>query len=239
MRLYSQSGVTQSGLIRITKPVSSLLVRTTRPIVDMGNEKVTIYVEKKGSNVEIATNIPLLDFMLLTSYGASAITSDGTFLTCCICEITPEFALKINEDEAIIVELTGLASAHTYAINGIEEPVTADAVVYFERKQALIGETRKSFDVSEYESICIQNYDAVDELKLTFDNGETVSYFKEEYKALSVDVDPTLQVTNTGTVVSLLASRMVFPLFGVDTIEILKDEAQQVVLICKDEKITQ
>lgn len=238
MLIYQGTGVTKTQELRVSKPISSILIRTDRALSEMGNETITVWIEKaNGSNVEICTNVPLLDFMLISTFGTSAIFEDAVYPVCGLCELTPEFAIALRENESIKMRLDNLAPTKTYHINGIEEPVTADAVVFFDRKVCLVGETSRKFDVSNYESLCITNHTAISELVLKFDNGQTVRYLQDEFIALSLDTDPVLQVNQSGGGTSLLENRLVFPLFGVEEIEVLKDEATQVVLILKDEKI--
>jgi len=240
MELYKETGKLKSGEIRIARPIGALLIKTDRPLGEMANETITVYVERaNGSNEQIATNQNLKRFILASVFGNSAIeTSAGVSALCEICE---NGAIQLEENEGIKISLNGLSSTHEYQVNGIEYPQLSDEIVRFDTKKVLSEEASRKFNVQGYESVVIEGITAIDEAHVTYENGQTVKYNREELVAISFDVDPLIGVGSihqegieTGMLVTAVADTVIFPLVGVTDIDIYKGTGA-VTLTLKDE----
>lgn len=244
MELYNGTGVLKTAEIRNAKPIASLLIQTSIAFSELTNETITVFVERaNGSNTEIATGINLKEFILLSVYGQSAIYAGNGYKMNALCELSELGAIALGENEAVKFKLDSLKSTATYVVNGMVEPATTTVINRFDRKVALSGESSRDFDVAGYSAVCISNYDKIEELSLTFDNGQVCKYTKAELIAISVDVDP-IQVLRTDTanavdglvIDSLLSDKLVIPLMGVERLEVIKEQAEVVNLTFKSEK---
>jgi hypothetical protein len=160
-----------------------------------------------------------------------------------LCELTPDLAIELAENEAVKFKIDGLTAAKTYAINGIEEAAAGNMVNRFDRKVCLAGEATRSFDVAAYSAVCITNYDDIKELNLTYDNGHVCKYTKVELMALSIDTDPVQQFrkdnaagTDAYVTETHFTDKIVLPMLGVTSLEIVKTESEVINLTFKSEK---
>ncbi len=225
MLVYNETGKTKSGELRITRPISALLIRTDKRLQNLSNEKITIFIEKaNGNNVEIATNISLRDFMMGGTYGASGtfqMELDGATVSTAMVELSENGSIQLGENESIKVLLTDLTPANVYAINGIESPTKGSTIVKYERKVVLTEDVQRKYNVSAHELMVLDGVSNIDQAHLTYNNGETIKLTSDELKAAALDVD-VLTAIEGGAVISYVGDVICFPLVGVDAIEIFK-----------------
>ncbi len=241
MELYNATGKTKTEEIRNAKPIFALLIQTDCPFDEISTETITVFVERaNGSNTEIANQVLLKDFIMLSTYGQSAVYSGNGYKTNALCELTAGGAVALAENEAVKFKLDNLKSAKTYVVNGLEEFASTDVLSKFDRKVALSEETQRDFETSKYNSVAITNYSALEELQLTFDNGQVCKYKKAEVIALSVDADPVQRLFNSATadglaqsVDVLLNDKLVLPLVGVQKLQVIKAIGNSVNLTFK------
>lgn len=240
MKLYEATGVTKTNELRATKPISALLVRMNQALSALTNEVISVWIERTNGNTDLAVKIPLADFILLSTHGESNTYAQigGIYVCCAICELTPDLAIHLEDNESIKITMDGLKPLVTYSLHGIEEPITGNQIIHFDKKTVLVGETSRKFGVNDYESVCITNYSSVDFITLTYDNGMTQKLERDEFIAISIDTDPVLAIDEGSSITQQDSNRLVFPLVGVEYLEIEKDNAVQVTLILKDDKIS-
>lgn len=235
MLVYSETTKTKSGELRITRPIGALLISTDEVIEALANETISVFIEKaNGSNIDIATNIPLRDFILSSVFGTASF--DGTAGISAMCEIANDGAIALGQNESIKVKLDNLKSAKTYTIHGIELPELTNEIVHFDRKTVLTEETSRQFDVTGADEAVITGIDNVDEMHVTYLNGNTVKYLQAEIKAIASDVDSILGSGPLGVVVTSISDVVVFPVVGVAKIDIYKS-AGTITVTLRDENI--
>ncbi|AGO48869.1 structural protein [Cellulophaga phage phi12a:1] len=236
MLVYNETGKTKSGELRITRPISSLLIRTSKKLSELANEKITIFIEKaNGNNVEIATNISLVAFMMGGTYGESGtfqMQLDGSVVNTAMVELSETGSVLLGENESIKILLTDLTSTATYAINGMESPIKGSDIVKYERKVVLTEDVQRKYDVSSHELMILDGVSHIDQAHITYNNGETIKLTSDEIKAVALDVD-VLTSIESGAVVTYVNDIIVFPLVGVDAIELFKSNGL-ITLTLKD-----
>ncbi|QQV90369.1 structural protein [Cellulophaga phage Omtje_2] len=236
MLIYNETSKTKSGELRITRPIESLLIRTSKKLDELANEKITIFIEKaNGNNEEIATNISLQAFMLGGTYGASGtfeMDLGGNSVTTAMVELSETGAIALGENESIKVLLNDLTSTAVYAINGIESPIKGSTIVKYERKVVLTEDVQRKFNVMQHELAIIDGIANVDQAHITYNNGETIKFTSDELKAVCLDIDVLTSISG-GLVQSFVNDLIVFPLVGVDAIEIFKTNGK-ITLTLKD-----
>lgn len=233
MEIYKGTGKTTTGTILLTKGISAFVVGSTVAFEALTTETIRVEIERaNGSNFEITKGtMSLADFILATTYGEDAITSNSVrgYKTIAVCEISAHGAVHLFEKDVIKVTLAGLKSAETYVLNGIEEPETGTEVYSFERKSMAPDDTNKDFIVSGFDILVLDKSADIEEVNYTFENGRTVKYTMFELEALSSSVDPVAYVQDNGQVTASYSKKIQLPLLAVDNINIRKVQGTEVV----------
>jgi hypothetical protein len=240
MEIYNESSKTKTGELRVTRPIGALVVKMSQAFSALTNETITVFVERaNGNNSNLMTDIPLKAFIAASVAGNPALFSDDTTTTA-LCELCEEGSIDLQENESLKIKLDGLKSSVTYALFGMEYPVSASSGVKISRKNILAGETERIFDVPEEELMLIDGVDAILELNVTFENGHTCKYVPEELKAISRDFDPVKMVT-IGSAAKTdydLPNLITYPLLGVIKIDVKKSVGVPVNLYLKNDVAT-
>lgn len=240
MEIYNATGVTKTGELRVQKSVHALLLASTVAFDSLtGNELISLWVERpSGTNVEIATKIPVKDFVIGSTYGAEAIQSTGTFAFEAICEIADgEGAFMLKEGESLKISLEGITSAATWAINGLEDPLTTLFVKKFERKTVASEDYSKKIACGGYDLAIINDAaSSIQDINVKFAvNGNVVKYLPRELRAMARDIDPVAYIKANGNVLQEL-DRLVIPLAdGIEELEINKTTGSIVTVVLMNE----
>ncbi|WP_286968251.1 hypothetical protein [Flavobacterium sp. UBA4854] len=233
MEIYNGKDKTTTGTILLTKGVSAFVVASSRAFEDFTTETIRVEIERaNGSNFEITKGtMALTDFILATTYGEDAVTSDSkrTLKTIAVCEIIAHGAIHLFEKDVIKVTLAGLKTTETYVLNGIEEPETGTEVYSFERKSMAPDDTNKDFNVAGFDILILDKSADIEEVNYTFENGRTVKYTMFELEAMSASIDPVAYVKDDGTVASRFNSKIQLPLIAVNNVNIRKVAGTAVV----------
>lgn len=238
MEIFNSQGknVTKSGVLLQTKSFSSLLFSCSLALESLTTEQIKVEVERKTGNLEITKGfMPLLDFILLTTFNDDAVTSDANYKTLAVCEIAEDGYIYLDEKDNIKVELQGLKTAETYVLNTIEEPQASDKVLFFENKSMGSDDKDKNFEIEHCDLALLDNSNDITEVAYTFMNDAVVKYTLHELRCLSRQVDPVAYIRQDGTTASGFASKVQIPLFGVKSINIRKSQGSIVNLLCRIE----
>lgn len=238
MKIYKATGVTETGMILLTKSISTLVLASSKAFSELTTETIRVEVERaNGSNFEITKGtMSLVDFILSTTYGSDAITSDAarSYDLVAVCEICNEGSIHLFEKDVIKVEMKGLIAGETYAINGIEEPQTSTEIYSFEHKSMGSDDTNKDFNVEGYDILVLDKNDDIEEVNYTFANGQVVKYDLYELECMSKSIDPVAYVKTNGTVDSSFANKIQLPLLAVRNINIRKSQGTVINLILRN-----
>ncbi|MEO8534822.1 MAG: hypothetical protein ABI441_13780 [Flavobacterium sp.] len=238
MELFTSQGknLTKSGVLLLTKSIGSLIVSMSIDVEDLTTEQIKIEVERKTGNLEITKGfMSLFDFIALTTFNDDAVTADAVYKTTAVCEIAEDGSVYLDEKDVIKIELSGLKTAQTYVLNGIEEPQTSERVLSFENKSLASDEKDKNFEIMHCDLALIDNSDTITEVAYTFLNENVVKYTLHELRCLSRQVDPVAYVRQDGSVKSAFAAKLQLPLFGVKSINVRKAQGEIVNLLCRIE----
>jgi hypothetical protein len=234
MEIYKASGSTTTGTILLTKGISSFVIGSSVPFEDLSTETIRIEIERaNGSNFEITKGtMSLADFILATTYGEDAITSDEerSLQTIAVCEISAHGAVHLFEKDVIKVTLAGLKTTHTYVLNGIEEPETGTEIYSFERKSMAPDDTNKDFNVAGFDILILDKSADIEEVNYTFENGRTVKYTMFELESMSASIDPVAYVADD-KVYSRFRKKIQLPLLAVNNVNIRKIAGSDVVAL--------
>lgn len=215
MDIYSGTGVTTTGNLKINKGLHALLIAATVDFTALtGSELVTLYVERPhASNVEIATNIPLIDFICESTYGAEAIQADDIYNFIAKCEICDgDGAYMLSEGENIIVNISGILTTQTWKIVGLEDPIKTLHLKKLERKTVASEDFEKNILTAGFQMAVIDDTgNTVTEYTFQYSNGERIKYKPFDLKCIMRDNDPIAYITKTG-VTKQYVGRLVIPL---------------------------
>lgn len=189
MEIFNSTGVLKSGTLRVTKSIGALVVKSSRKISELTTEKISIHIERSnGDNDVIANNILLKAFIATSLFGeGKAIDTVGGLVA--MCDIAEEGYEPLQENERIVITLTDLLSAQTYALNGIEMPFKAVAGINFSEKVMLAGEKVRKFDINAFDEAYIVG--DFTKLRLTYDTDQgdrTCEYTKDEVRAIASEM---------------------------------------------------
>jgi hypothetical protein len=238
MEIFNSTGknIANSGVILVTKSIGSLVVSSSLDVEALTTEKIRVEVERLDGNFEITKGLMFLkDFILMTTFNADAVTADATYKTTAHCEICEHGSIILKEHDVIKVELTGLKSAETYVLNGIEEPVQSIHILSFENKSMSADDRSKVFMTHGNDLALIDNDSNIEEVAYRYDNGTVVKYTLHELRVLSRSIDPVGYIRQDGTVKSAFAAKIQLPLKHVNEIEVRKTQGSIVNLLVRNE----
>jgi hypothetical protein len=229
MEIYNESGKTKSPILRVSKAIGAILITASIPFETLANEKITAHIERaNGNNEEIATNISLRAFIATSVYGEAVIKSTATDFSV-ICELANNGALTMSEDETLVISLTGLNSANTYTVNGIEMPVNSLETVFFTEKVVLVGQKNRKFDVSPFdECSIIGEFDVVKLEYATEEGNKTIELTRKELRAIAAEDNVLLMGSN------VQMADTTFSVVGVITLEVFTQSSSNVVIVLRD-----
>ena len=217
MILYSGTGVTTTGTLKCNKSAYALHIASSLAFSALtGNEKINIQVERpSGSNVFVAVDIPLIDFLCEATYGVECINNakeDG-FKFVAKCELTDgEGAYLLQQGENILVTLSGLAAADTWQVGIFEHPLKSTHLKVLERKTVASEDVTKIITVDAYKMAVINDTNnTVTDYLITFSNGQQISYKPFELRTLMKDIDAVSYISDSGVVIQY-AGRICLPL---------------------------
>lgn len=240
MKIKSITGVTKVDEISITKSIGAVVIAVDGLSIDqLTTEKISIYIERaNGSNVYLANKIPVLDFILASSYGSEAVQSDSDYELIAICELSVGGGIFLAEKESIKIAFDGLDGTKTYDIYGIEEPTQTDVVAFFEQKTVASEEFSKKIDVDGFDLAIMTTHATIQDVIYRFENGKSVKYLPFELQTLSRDIDPIQAVKGTAVMASI-PNRLSLPLLHVDEIEVNKEQGAVINFVVRNFKNVQ
>ncbi|MFV5699008.1 hypothetical protein ACM55H_11630 [Flavobacterium sp. ZT3R17] len=225
MRIAVITGVTRTEELTVTKSIGSLIIGSTLALADIENERISIMIERgNGSNVILLNKIKLKDFILASTFGASAVQSDGDLKTIAVCELAFEGSIYLADKESIKILLEDLDADETYNLNGVEEPVQTNELYFIESKSIASEEVNKKVDVAGFDLAIMTTSDTISDISYQFVNGQVVKYLPKELQALTRDIDPIQYVDVTGNVVQGISDRLTLPLPHVNWLEVNKSQ---------------
>ncbi|OCB78822.1 hypothetical protein [Flavobacterium crassostreae] len=238
MEIFKKTGVKESGIIPVTKGVSTLILALEKEYKDLTTETIRVEIERaNGTNFEITKGLmSLKDFLLATTYGEDALVSDlpRGFGLVATCEIALNGAIHLFEKDVIKVELKGLDETKKYQINGIEEPLTTTQIFSFEHKSMGSEDTNKDFNVEGYDILVLDKDDSIEEINYSFDNGKIVKYSLFELEVLSKSIDPVAYVKSNNSIQSSFPDKIQLPLIAVVNVNIRKTQGKTINLILRN-----
>ena len=233
MKLGTFTGVTTTGELNVTKPISGFIFCSSKNLNDIVDEVVTVQIERTNGNAQIINRQPLRDLLQLSTSG-SIVFSYATFATNAIVDLTIDGGgLFLAENERIKLTLDGLNEHETYEVYGEECPFTTHKIYAYEKKVCLIGESVRSIDVSMYDKVLISNMGKVVELRQKFPNGNQTLHTQLELYLNQITSDPVGYITHEGVIQSVVNDGIVMPTELISSYEITKQEAFQVNLLCR------
>ncbi|MCZ8168767.1 MAG: hypothetical protein O9278_06505 [Flavobacterium sp.] len=218
------TGITDTGELLVTKGIGSLLVLMGRTPDELTTEKISVWVERSGKNVDLAKDLLLKDFLLLTTFAEDAILSNATYKSIALCDLTEDGGfIYLAETETIKVRLYDLISTVSYGLMGIEEPVASKELLKFERKTISADDITRDIDCKGFDLMSLQKHSSITEVQLMFDNGATCKYNPTELEAQTLAVDQIQYINQAGSVTSASLDRIVIPLHGIVQVTISKN----------------
>lgn len=240
MEIKTITGVTQTEEIVLTKGFADLIIGFEGDFDALGDERITIFVEKKDGTQDIAKNILLKDLILLGCYGEDTIQHGtrgvNTLGTIAKVELTQDNGyIHLFENETIKIKLSDLDAGAVYTLDGIEAHEPSKGVEKYERKVVSANVVTQDYNVKGYDLMSLQKHSSIEEIDFKMDNGATVKMTPFEIETEMKSIDPFQffrQVTfkdgagvnqTMRVPVHQIADRLVLPLVGVDSITIRKN----------------
>lgn len=224
-KLFTVNNVVKTAEFPIVMPIASLLIKTTRPLVDIQNETIKVTIERPRMKTKIiCDDIPLKDLLLMSTYGNPALFKPigESFEVAGLCELTPtpNLGIFLTDGAEIKVSMNNLVPAHTYEVHYVPESLTTPEFCKYDRMFMKAGLKKQEYNVDGYDVLCIKNPSEIEEILFNYDTEKHQNTFTIDIlRAISMDTDPFMY-NNNGVVVSQLADRLVLPLVGVSSITV-------------------
>lgn len=229
--IYNDKGKTKTGLLQVNKPFAYLSIFTDKAFNDLTTERIKIEIERTDGNFEITKGfMPLKDFIALSNYGEDCTTADIDGLSNAVCELAEEGSIYLLERELIKIELEGLDARNQYIIDTIEDFDQSATVKQFEQKTINADDKDKTFIVDAFDVMTMDNSDKIREVSFTHENGSVVKYTLREMRAIARLIDPVVNVDKNGVVSSAVKGKIIFPVEGITTVEVRKDQGESINL---------
>jgi len=178
--------VSTTGKIRITKSISGftfltpLTANVTLP--NYKNALVNLVVERKGKNVQIASDLPFCDFLMLGCDYGEEITNINGGQAISVNLTQDEGNLNLEENEAIILEISELPNNVDLKIYADESWVMSLLPIEYERK-TISGDTIEAvFNVIDYDHMSVQMHNDIKTIDLHFANGVVNSLHPNQFR---------------------------------------------------------
>lgn len=211
------------------KSVGSIVLYTNVPFDSLANEKIRVYVDSNGKDNKQITKseLPLKSLILATTYGSDAITSfpanvGEAFETVAVLELAEGGAYKLEGNDKLRIELSGLDNTKTYVIDGIEEPIEVTECYEFEEKIILADSKVVDIATSDFDIAVIDDSNSITEIQMEYSNGRTCTYTRRELRAMSQDIDPIAYVKKDGKAITGFVGILQIPLTLVNSITVKK-----------------
>lgn len=195
MALIYQGKTTNTGKIRVAKNCGSLVLVTDADI-NFANATVSAYIERSGSNAEICTDVPFIDYLILNKIGETIrnFQTDhavsGKRFRSIEWDFGSEAGLFIQGNDVLVFELKGIGtgSAKIYALDDLEYNT-----IYrkHEFKNMLADEKQRTFIVGGSEFVLIgSNVDKISNVVLRTQGGDRLEYSVDELRHIQATIMP-------------------------------------------------
>jgi len=229
-KIYQATGVTETPTLILTKGVGSFLFCANLNVSELTTERVTIFVEKVGKNLNIVQDMLLRDFLLLATVTEDSIHPLTGFTFGARCALTENGGyIQLLENESIKVKLTGLIALKTYAVFGIEEPIADSEILMYETKVMASSTLTQDFDTVGYDVLVMSSDATLSEISITYDNGAVCKFLPIEIEAEQKSVD-AIQIINEDGALAYITTRYQIPLKGVTNLNIRKTAGVDILL---------
>lgn len=229
MNILDTTGVAETKA-EIQKGIESIVLYTDRTVEELGQELISIQVERNGgSNIEITQGfVSLKRFLLASTFGDDAIGSfpasfPESFKTVAVIELTDGGALVMGANDKLKIALKSLETTKRYVVDGIESPLSSDDVYMYEEKSIPDEQTNYDVNVKNFDILVMDDDANITELNITHDNGVVTKHSMREIRATTQDIDPVAYVKNNGQVVPSFVGFIQMPLKGIVSINIRKN----------------
>jgi len=175
------------GKIRITKSICGLTFQTPvaagQNLASLRDTLVNLVVERKGKNVQIATDLPFCDFLMLgCDYGEEITTVHGG-QSISVNLTKDQGNLNLEENEAIIFELSNLPPNVNLKIYADESWVMSLLPIEYERKTIKGDSIEEVFNVIDYDHMSVAIDNTIKTIDLHFANGVVNSLHPNQFRA--------------------------------------------------------
>lgn len=247
-KLQTITGTSETSELTFTKGYSNLVICGDFDFQNMGDEQISIWVERKDGTTDICRSVLLYDFILLGTNDEDTIQKgfDGNkeYMFIANIELTEDGGyIDLNENETFKIKMKGLDTGQIYVIYGLEGFQPSTNLRRYERKVIASNVTTQDYNVKGYDVLCLEREGTINEIDFKMDNGASVKMTPFEMSVVSQSIDAFQcfkQVSvrndvNTASVkfdipVESVPNRIVFPLVGVNQITIRKDIGSDVSL---------
>jgi len=176
------------GKIRITKSISGLTFQTPvsngQNLASLKDTLVNLVVERKGKNVQIASDLPFSDFLMLgCDYGEEITTIQGG-QSISVNLTKDEGNLNLEENEAIVFELSNLPANVNLKVYADESWVVSLLPIEYERKTIKGDSIEEVFNVIDYDHMSVAIDSNIKTIDLHFANGVVNSLHPNQFRAV-------------------------------------------------------
>lgn len=234
MALIYQGTTTNTGKIRIAKNVGSLVVV---PDVNLNFANITIsaYIERSGSNEEICTDVPFIDFLILNKVGETVRNfqtdhvAAGKRFRSIEFDFGADAGLYIGGADVLVFELKGIGTGTTkiYSLDDMEH---TNVYRKHEFKNMLADEKSRTFQVGTSDFCLISsNVDKIRSVVMRTKAGQRLEYVVDELRHMMSSVMPDIGLKEvTVSTVPLgvpdyMSDVLLIPTFDISEIEIYRE----------------
>lgn len=231
MALIYQGSTTNTGKIRVAKNCGSLVLVTDTNI-NFANALISAHIERSGSNEEICTDVPFIDFLILNKVGETIRnfqtdhTASGKRFRSIEWDFGADGGLMIHGNDVLVFELKGIGTG-TSKIYSLDDMEYLNTYRKHEFKNMLADEKQRTFQVGDSEFMLISsNVDKIRSVVMRTAKGERLEYVEDELRHIMSGLMPDIglkEVTISTVPVGLpdyMSDVLLIPTFDIVEVEI-------------------
>lgn len=191
------TGVTRFTDIQIQKGIVRLLL-IKKGLTPFQLETLNVSLLTSGGNqMKVISKSKIKDIALISQYGNGylfqEVTGTSDFSSAYIIELGVEAGIDLSDNNYLSVDLENLDASCAYEVYGIEHPVLLSAYISYNTTviSGVESQTKQYSLTSDSYGLAIKNNDAIESVRLKYDNGREVTYKTEELRAIMREINDT------------------------------------------------
>lgn len=157
---------TGTAKLRITEEFSKLYVTSETGF--QGTIVLSAFLERSGKNVEIVNRLNMRRIKTISAHIDGLPIRHDVEDTKFLLSLFENGNFKSNENDAVVVEFSGLEEGKTYNVYGLQDMTDCTSVYHYEEKNILVGERTKTFSLAGVERVDLGYLGQIEEVAFLY-----------------------------------------------------------------------